>query len=806
MSTTLIKQFPQQKLPMSEKTEEWGKQVIEASLSIITNDTSKIRKSKASKKLNYDLANGIIDETDIEHAFNPMGIRGVQFPAKIQNYPIELSKFNVLKGEESKRRFDWRVRVVNEDAVSAKEESLREQVFNLIISELQNPEYSEEKAARRFKQLKHYQEYEFGDMNELMASRILSYFWHTQKMRTTFSDAFYDVLIGAEEIYGVDIIHNDPVVSKRNTLNVSTFGSGESYKIEQSDIIVEDGYRSVGSVIDDFWDVLSEDDVDAIEQGAKSRRNAYEIVLAGPEDPQSQTIDYSNSQLITVDGRASVWGYGGAYDEDGNLRVSRVVWRSRRKMGDLKFYDRNGDEQHTFIDENFPVNDYKDLGWEVEWKWVNEWWQGYKIGHDIYVKIEPLPRIGSTMNNPSICLPPYVGTVFNINSSEGVSLMDRVKPYKYLYNIYMRRTELASARNKGVISELDLALIPDGWDEEMVMMYAEANGYMVTDSFKEGNKGQSIGKLASTVRQRGLDVINLNSADVIRANLELARYVKNELAEISGVSPQREGQVSNRETLGGVERSVTQSSHITEEWFRLHDSTKIRVMELVLETAKYCWRDLHGDQAQKLQYVDDGLISYMFQVDGKIFAESDYGLYVSNSANDAELVNTIKMLAQAALQNDKATLGDIISIHRDTSISSMARKLQHAETERNEREDSNAQADREAQQKIQQAMLQLEQMKMAQQMRIEISKLETQITLKEMDLAVEIQKLAMDDKKNDILIQKLEADLDKLRLQLEFKYKELQEKSGLVEDKMRQDKILKEKDIAAKKRAVTAKT
>jgi len=804
--STFIKQFPQQKLLMTEKTEEWGKECIEASLSIITHDTSRIRKSKANKKINFDLANGIINEADIEKAFNPMGIRGVEFPAKIQNYPVELSKFNVLKGEEAKRRFDWRVRVVNEDAVSEKEETLREQVFDLIISELQNPEYSEEKAARRFKQLKHYQEYEFGDMNELMATRILSYFWHTQKLRHTFSDAFYDVLIGAEEIYAVDIIHNDPVVSKCNTLNVSTFGSGEGYKIENSDIIVEDGYHSVGSVIDDFWDVLLEEDIDAIEEGAKNRRNASEIVLAGPEDPVTQTLDYSNSQLISVDGRVGVWGYGGAYDDDGNLRVSRVVWRSRRKMGDLKFYDENGDEQHTFIDENFPVADFKDQGWEVEWKWVNEWWQGYKIGHDIFVKIEPLPRIGSTMNNPSICLPPYIGTVFNINSNEGVSLMDRVKPYKYLYNIYMRRTELASARNKGVIAELDLALIPDGWDEEMVMMYAEANGYMITDSFKEGNKGQSIGKLASVVRQRGLDVLNLNSADAIKANLELARYVKNELSEISGVSPQREGQISNRETLGGVERSVTQSSHITEEWFRLHDNTKIRVMELILETAKYCWRDLHGEHAQKLQYVDDGLMSHMFNVDGKVFNESDYGLYVSNSANDAELVNTIKMLAQAALQNDKATLGDIISIHRDTSISSMARKLQHAENERREEASAETQKDRDAAQKAQQAMLQLEQMKLEQAMRIEIGKLETQITMKEMDLSVEMAKLELQGDKNEVMVEKLRADIEKMKVQLEFKYKELQEKSELARDKMKQDKVLKEKDIAAKKKAVPAKT
>ena len=389
--------------------------------------------------------------------------------------------------------------------------------------------------------------------------------------------------------------------------------------------------------------------------------------------------------------------------------------------------------------------------------------------------------------------------------------MDRIKPYKYLYNIYMRRTELASARNKGVIAELDLAMIPDGWDEELVMMYAEANGYMITDSFKEGRKGQSMGKLVSHVRQRGLDVINLSAAEVIKANLELAMYVKNELSEISGVSPQREGQISNRETFGGVERSVTQSSHITEEWFRLHDNTKIRVMELILETAKYCWRNLTGEHAQKLQYVDDGLISYMFQVDGKIFNETDYGLYISNSANDAELVSAIKQLTQAALQNDKANLSDIISIYRDTSVSSMARKLEHAENQRNEREDMAREQEQKAAEKQQEAMMKFEQMKMDQEekkeMRIEILKIEGQITMKEMDLLAEIQKAEIQGElQNKDTANKLKADIEKLKIQLEYKYKELAEKSSQFDRKLSQDKALKEKDIAAKKKSVPAKT
>lgn len=796
---TKIYQFPAQKKPRAEKDEEWGKKNVDVAATLIMSDTSKIRKTKANMKINYDLINGIIDETDIEKAFNPMNVKGVHFPAKIQNYPIELSKFNVLKGEETKRRFDWRVRSVNEDAISTKENEMKDQLMNLIISELSNNNYSEEQAARRLQQLKHYQEYEFQDLNEIMANRIISYFWYTQRLKERFSDAFYDVLTAAEEIYSVDAIHNEPIVSKKNPLNITTLGMGESHKIENSDIIVDDGYRSVGSVIDEFWDVLTSTEVTQLEEGGSMNKFAGDIVFAGPIDYAQDNVSYATSQLITVDSKVK-FGFSGYFDTEGNVRVTRVVWRSRRKMGELKYYDEEGYEKKTFVDEKFPIK--KELGMEVKWHWVNEWWQGYKIGPDIYVRIEPLPRIGSTMSNPSYCLPPYCGTIYSINSNEAISLMDRVKPYKYLYNVYMRRTELASARNKGVLAELDLAEIPDGWDEELVMMYSEMSGYMIKDSFKEGKKGAATGKLVASIKQKKSEAINLSSANVIRENLELARYVKLELGEIAGVTPQREGQISNRETLGGVEMSVSKSLHITEEWFRLHDSSKLRVLELVLETGKHCWRDFTGESTKKLQYVDDGLITNMFLVDGKIFAESEYGIYISDSSNDAALVQAIKTLAHAAIQNDKATLTDVINIYRDTSISSMAKKLETSEKESIARDDQARREALESAEKVQQSMVQFEQMKMDQEYKIAMRKIEAEIMLKEMELTAKLKVEVFNKEDYD----KDGKEVEKLKLQLEQKQKELQEKSKQFREKLNQDKELKLKALASTEKIASMKT
>lgn len=800
---TLKYSFPAQKKTLAQKTDEWGEDCMKAAIDIADSDTSKIRKTKREKQINYDLVNGFIDESDIEKAFNPMGIRGVNFPAKIQNYPIEISKLNVLKGEESRRRFDWRIRSVNEDVISQKEFVMGEQLQDLIFSEVMNADYTPEMAEKRLKQLEHYQQYEYQDAGEIMGTRIMDYHWHTKRLKSLFSDSFYDVLINAEEIFSVDIEHGEPAIEKKHPVHISTLG-GSSNHIEDSDIIVDDGYDPIGKVIDDFWDVLTPEEVDKLESGSNENRYSANKVLRGPIDPNQEAQDMSNSQLITVDG-ADTWAYGGFYDENGNIRVTRVVWRSRRKMGKLNYPDPQGNIQTTLVDENFPIEKFEYLGWTIEWFWINEWWQGYRIGADMFKKIEPLPRIGSNMSNPSICLPPYVGTIYSIGQGKSVSLMDRIKPYKYLYNVYMRRTELASARNKGVIAELDLAEIPDGWDEELVMMYAEANGYKITDSFNTGKKGIAQGKMIGSIKQRNSNVMNLNSSDIIRANLELARYVKLELGEIAGITPQREGQIDNRETYGGVERSVTQSSHITEEWFRVHDNTKIRAMMLLLETSKYAWKD---NPSKKLQYIDDGLISHIFSIDGREFAEAEYGYYISDGTNDAELIQAIRQLSQAALQNDKASFKDIFTIYRDTSVSSMIKKLEYSEDQAREREDAIRQEGLQSQERIQQSVERIELMRQEQEYRIEERKIEADLYKAELQLEGKMAEIESKDI-SAIEKEKMRVDLEKKKMDIQEQRKERREKAeqfyaNIKADKEMLDKKLKnDLRIASKRKAST---
>jgi len=788
-----VYQMPPQQISYGAKDEPWGIENIDAGIMISNNDTGKLRKSRAAKKLNYDLINGYMDETDIEFAFNPLGLKGVKFPAKIQNYPIEIGKFNVLKGEESRRRFDYRLRVINDDAISERETGMSEQILQLLYEQVANPNFNEQQANRRMKNLKKYQNFEYQDMREKSGTRVLNYFWHTRFMKKMLNDGFWDVLIAGEEHYSCFKIHGEPEPQRINPLNLSLFGLGESYKSEDADIMIIDGFHPIGKMIDEYWDVLKPSESKALEEGSLRNSSYANVGLSGPiqVDKEKRLGD-----AIIIPVGKDIGAYGGYYDVDGNIRRTIVIWKSRRKVGEMTFYVK-GVENKTWVDEYKVADESK--GESIKWHWINEWWWGHKLGN-IYLRIEPLPRIGTKINNPSICIPPIVGTIYKINSSESVSLVDRIKPYKYLYNVYMRRTELASARNKGVLAEMDLAKIPEGWTPEVWALYAEVTGYFTTDSFKEGSRGAATGRLVNNLNNRGSSTMDLDSSATIKANLELAIYTKNELGEIMGISPQREGSMENRETAQGIERSVRQSAYITEEWFMVHDNTKLRLLGLVLETGKYCWIT---QPTKKLQYIDDGLISHTYTIDTKLLAESEYGLFVTDGANDSELFSTIRTLAQAAMQNDKARISDILTIFSDTSISSMRRKLEASEEEAFERQQQSEQNKMEMLKITEEKKERLEMMKMEQIERIEIGKLQNALLLKEMDIQgklAQAQIKAATDKNEEKLILEYRKQLDQIALERD----KLNQRMKEVDKKISSQERIARENRKAKSRATTA--
>jgi hypothetical protein len=770
--------FPPQKLSRNAKNKKWAKKCIDAAEDLAIFRYTGIRESYKNKLANYNLANDILDTGDIEKVCNPLGLSEATFPAKMQNYPIANPKIDLLVGEERKRRFNWQVRVTNDDAISQKEEEKKGQILQFLQEQITAEAFDEKDAEQKLQKLNKYLNFEWQDLRERTATHILNYLYKPLDLKDKFSRGFEDALIAGEEIYCADIEAGEPILRRVNPLNLHTVRTGESPYIEDSDIIVEDGYYSPGQVIDKYYDYLTPAEIKAIDENLTSHGDNDFISIG--EREQSIMID----GVIDTDG-ATNKPYGEYYDTEGNLRVVRVVWRSLKKVGTLTYYDEEGLQQETIVSEEYKID--KDAGESIKWFWIGEWWEGTKIGKDIYVKIQPRPIQFRSMTNLSKCSSGYVGIAYNINSSKAKSLMDRMKPYQYLYNVFMYRTELAFAKAKGRIATMDLAMVPDHWDPEKWMYYAEIHGWAVKDSFKEAKKGAAQGKLAGQMQAQS-PVLDLELGNYIQQHIMMLQFIENQLGKIAGVTEQRQGQIENRELVGNVERAVSQSSHITEKWFAIHNNVKRQAMSSLLETAKYAWRDAKD---KRIQYVLDDMSTSMLALDGGQFNEADYGIILSDTANDQELISTLKQLAHAGIQNDKMDFSTLMDIYLDPSIASMRRKIEGKEAEK----------------------IQRDQEQMQQQQQMQQEQLAAQAEAQQAAQAFELEKLDREyEHKKDIELLKAESklgekvvdmDRDGIPDQLELeknaanervKEKEIQAKKEIEEKKLKHDAEQNERD------------
>jgi len=789
-------QFPYQKKATAKKKKQFVVDVIEASIDMSYNRQGDLIQSKRDMIVNYNLRADILDETDVEKAVNPWGIKGATFPAKMQNYPIANPKIDLLLGEESKRRFDWRVMVVNPDAVSKKEEQQKDLMNQLIMTAIQDENYDEEKLAEEIQKLEKWSKYEVQDLRERRATQYLTYLWKEQDLKMKFNRGFEDALVAGIEAYHVDVVGGEPVVRKIDPLSLTVIRTGESYKIEDADIIIEDNYQPIRWVIDNYYDELKPHEIDKIEKGYISGGNDNAGLISYPDmhTPVQNPYTQVGGELDT---ETQLWEGGAlidtndyasqniaAYNDDGEVRVVKVVWVSMRKVGEKSWYDEDGELQKKIVDENYKAKE--ELGEEIEWFWINEWWEGTRIAEDIYVKWGPRPIQFRSMGNKSTGGSGYVGTLFNTNTSQSRSLMDRMKPYQYLYNVFMYRTELAFAKSKGKISVMDMSRVPEGWEMDKWMYYAEIMGWAIEDPFKESNKGASQGKLAGQMNQNS-KVLDLEMGSYIQQHVMMLDFIKRELGEIAGVNQQRQGQVENRETVGGIERAVTQSSHITEKWFMMHDNTKMRVLAVLLETAKYAWRN---KKHEKLQYISDEMSSTITEIDGEMFNEADYGIMISNSAQDAELVGAMKQLAQAGLQNDKLNFSGLMDIYLSDSMSSMRRKIEQYEQKSEQAAAEQQQQALQVQQQQAQLGLQDKQEERAQRFKEKVLESETKITVAE---------IGKEDGGDEEAIRQHLLNLDKLRLDQDKVAKDYELKNKDLNEKARHNK---QTEITDRKKAV----
>jgi len=728
--------LPYEKLPFKKKTEKWRRQHLDwaANESFISCDNT--RTDVLAMQINYDLYNGIVHIEDMEKVLNPEKIQANFIPNNIQHMPIINSKVNVLIGEEANRVFDWHVVVTNSNAITEMEIEKRDAIFELLQKEIQGQSKSEEEFQQKLQQYSDYFALEYQDQRELTANYLLNHYVKELRVPMLWNNGFIDALTVGRELYQVELVSGEPTIKKLNPKKVRIYRSGNTSKIEEADIIVLEDYWSPGQIIDTFYDKLTDTDIKKIDRmnfdgDDNSEENEYSMTPSGLQ-MLSDVFEENKINFKKVFGEQESLL---PYDLDGNIRVIRMYWKSKKKIQRIKRYNQEtGEPEYLLRSEIYKADEVN--GEEAEPYWINEAWQGTLIGKDIYVDIRPCPIQFNRMSNPSRCYFGIIGTIYSVNDDTPFSLVDMMKPYSYFYDAIHDRLIKTIAHSWGTMVKFDQTRIPKGWDLDKFLYYAKNMGIIIEDSAKEVNYGRNTNTTAAGAFNSSASVVDA-SGQQIQQYIQLLEYIDNTMGKMVGITPQREGQVSNRETVGGIEHATTQSSHITDWLFKLHDDTKRRTLEALLEVAKY---SLKG-KSKKFQYIlPDGSMKLM-DIDGDMYCECDYGLMIDNSEDTQMKKQQIETIVQAGLQNQQINFSTALKMFSTASMAEKQRYIEKNEQEIQQQQQQQAQQEQQMQQQQQQMQLQLAKQEQEFQLKLAKIKADAQIEVANITANASIQNM-----------------------------------------------------------------
>lgn len=682
--------FPRQKLPLSKKGKKWQEDCVnyiigEGNVTSGGNSTSYYGELQTY----YNLYNSIFDEKDFKSITNPFKVED-GFPATPHDFNIIRPKVDLLIGEETKRPLNFRVIRTSQEATSEMQEKEKQMILQYIeaaITAKMSPEeaqqFQEQLQSGEImppEQIAKYMDKDYKDIVENTAYHSLTYLREKLDLDNEFIKGWKDGLISGREIYYVGVLNAEPYAERVNPICFSYDKSPDLDFIEDGSWCCRKMRMPITEVYDRYYDKLEEKDLDRLEEmiGSTPGRNLGD---RSPVDMGIQLRIYDNP-IFEGSGKSLV-------------NVWHCCWKSFKKIFYVTTTDDAGQPQINIVDET-----YQPVGNEVsiEPDWIIEVWEGYRAGSDLYFGIQPIEYQHVSIDNPNSQKLPYCGAIYSNTNSKPRSLVSILKPLQYMYIVLWYRLELAIARDKGKVVNMDITQIPKSMNISPAkwMHYLSSVGVNFINPYEEGWNipGREGGKPAQFNQITALD---LTMSNVIAEYIQLMDKIEELAGTISGITQQREGTVSTSEMVGNVERSVVQSSHITEPLFWVHNQCKRRVLNMLLNTAKGAWEETGK---QKLQYIFDNGERAFLDITPKFYYE-DMDVFVSDTSKDLENIQKLQQLIQPAMQNG-ASLLEAAEILTNDNFNIIKQKLKDMQTRQEQIQQQQQEAEAQQQQQLQQ--------------------------------------------------------------------------------------------------------
>jgi hypothetical protein len=686
--------FPDQFKTEKEKMDEsWIKNTMDY---FANKSYAEYVKNRDTFVKNYDLVKGILRMEDFYQSapqvksFTDMLTADLELPAYVKMYSIITTPLNELVGEISKRPDAFRVKAFDDDSKSEELEYktgiLQEYVINQVKSKLiekaqsQGQEIEDEELQQMTMQEVQDELDSYTSVAEKWANHVLTCQKADFNLKEKSEDAFRDMLISAREFYHIyednsKLGYNVEVANPKNTWFLSTpdrkyvsdptgraqgaYAAGTVQVMELSEIIesipdlTKDEIDHLRSSLQDYGLI----NVRESNLGNPNAGNGIDSIQYDTYDPlvlQTRMIiesemknnDDGLQDFLGLTSNVSSFGY--------KYVVVRAYWISKKKIGKVIYTDEMGNEQSMLVDENYKSNTIP-TQISLEWGWINQWYQGIKIGPDIY-HIKPFKLL-------SYC--PIIGLVHEIKNTEAKSLIDLMKPFQVLYNVCMNQLYKLLEKEVGKVYLTSIRHIPipkDGDAQDALdiwEMEARNRGVMFIDDSPENLKSPS-----SFNQFRDID---LTRTQEIQSRYTLAQQLKNECWELVGMSKQRLGSISASETATGTNTAITQSYSQTEPLFVAHEYVLGQLYQAIIDASLY----VESRKPQStISYITSEGESAFVEVNGTDLKFRDLKVFLTNRPEDQKMFQEIRGLSQAVLQNG-GSLHDIIELYSTNSVRQM---------------------------------------------------------------------------------------------------------------------------------------
>lgn len=796
------KSFPAQKLPMSKKTQAWKEACVDYVVGAGDSGFGGNGRSRSDEmQTYYDLYNSIYNEKDLKYVTNPFK-QDDGFPAMAQDYNIIKPYVDQLLGEETKRPFNFHPQRTSDIAASELQEKAKEMLMDYIQATIAS-KLSPEQAARYEQALAtgeiqtpeaiaKYLQKDYKDIAETEAYHALQFLKRKLNLTHEFYKGWKDALIGGEEIYYIGVINGDPYVERVNPMYFDYEHSLDLEFIDDAAWCRRKMIMSATEIYDRFYDKMSERQLNELLELIDQRPGA-----GNNPEIRKTSMDYESIKLHKINSFTD-----NPFDVD-HITVYHCCWKSFKKIGFVTLLNPETGEAEEFqVDE-----DYKVTGTEqsVEWDWIIEVWEGYRIGDDMYIGIQPIEYQHISADNPNSQKLPYTGVVYNNTNSKPRSLVSMMKPLQYMYIVVWYRLELALSRDKGKVAVMDITQIPKSMniDVNKWMHYLSALGVAFINPYDEGwdIPGREGGKPSQFNQLSSWD---LTMSNVIAEYIQLMQKIEDMVAKLTGITPQRQGQIAASELVSNANTAVNMSYHITEPWFWNHNQVKRRVLTMLLNTSKAAWKD----NKRYLNYILDDATRAFVQLSDNFFYE-DMDIFVDDSTKNQQYIDQLKQLLQPAMQNG-ASLLDIAEIITLDNMSMIKNRLEEIEQKRMEQMQQQQQAEQQAQQQMaeQQNQLKEEELMLKEaEMDLEKYKVDqdnaTKITVAQLNAyrgaenmdqdmngipdPIEIGKQALEQQKINSDIATKQLELNNKRREIEQKREAENKKIQLEKDRMKHE-------------------